>query len=139
MSIEVKEALVERVDHEGESIAFIIRAEKSVEETTFLTPEDFKQQIGFIVYPKGDEIVRHIHKPMERHLVGMSEILLVKKGLLEADFYTDEKQYLETRELGEGDLVLLVSGGHRFRCMEDTVLLEIKQDPYIGQEEKERF
>lgn len=139
MSIEVKEALVECVDHEGESIAFIIRAEKSVEETTFLTPEDFKQQIGFIVYPKGGEIVRHIHKPMERHLVGMSEILLVKKGLLEADFYTDEKQYLETRELGEGDLVLLVSGGHRFRCMEDTVLLEIKQDPYIGQEEKERF
>ena len=139
MSIEVKEALVECVDHEGESIAFIIRAEKSVEETTFLTPEDFKQQIGFIVYPKGGEIVRHIHKPMERHLVGMSEILLVKKGLLEADFYTDEKQYLETRELREGDLVLLVSGGHRFRCMEDTVLLEIKQDPYIGQEEKERF
>ena len=130
---------MERVDHEGESIAFIIRAEKSVEETTFLTPEDFKQQIGFIVYPKGGEIVRHIHKPMERHLVGMSEILLVKKGLLEADFYTDEKQYLETRELREGDLVLLVSGGHRFRCMEDTVLLEIKQDPYIGQEEKERF
>ena len=139
MSIEVKEALVECVDHEGESIAFIIRAEKSVEETTFLTPEDFKQQIGFIVYPKGGEIVRHIHKPMERHLVGMSEILLVKKGLLEADFYTDEKQYLETRELREGDLVLLVSGGHRFRCMEDTVLLEIKQGPYIGQEEKKRF
>lgn len=139
MSIEVKEALVECVEHEGESIAFIIRAEKSVEETTFLTPEDFKQQLGFIVYPKGGEIVRHIHKPMERHLVGMSEILLVKKGLLEADFYTDEKQYLETRELREGDLVLLVSGGHGFKCIEDTVLVEIKQGPYIGPEEKERF
>lgn len=139
MSIEVKEALVECVEHEGESIAFIIRAEKSVEETTFLTPEDFKQQLGFIVYPKGGEIIRHIHKPMERHLVGMSEILLVKKGLLEADFYTDEKQYLETRELREGDLVLLVSGGHGFRCIEDTVLVEIKQGPYIGPEEKERF
>lgn len=139
MSIEVKEALVECVEHEGESIAFIIRAEKSVEETTFLTPEDYKQQLGFIVYPEGGEIVRHIHKPMERHLVGMSEILLVKKGLLEADFYTDEKQYLETRDLREGDLVLLVSGGHGFRCLEDTVLLEIKQGPYIGPEEKERF
>jgi hypothetical protein len=139
MSIEVKEALVECVEHEGESIAFIIRAEKSVEETTFLTPEDYKQQLGFIVYPEGGEIVRHIHKLMERHLVGMSEILLVRKGLLEADFYTDEKQYLETRELREGDLVLLVSGGHGFRCLEDTVLLEIKQGPYIGPEEKERF
>ena len=35
--------------------------------------------------------------------------------------------------------MLMVGGGHGFRIVEDTVFLEIKQGPYQGQEEKERF
>jgi len=35
--------------------------------------------------------------------------------------------------------VLLVSGGHGFRQLEDTVFLEIKQGPYPGAVEKEAF
>ena len=139
MDVQVQEALCECIEFGQEVLGYIIRAEKNPDKTSFVTPDDFKQQLGFIVYPKGGEIVRHIHKPMERHLIGMSEILLVQKGLLEVDFYTNQKEYLETRVLNKGDLVLLVSGGHGFRCLEDTVLLEIKQGPYIGQDEKERF
>ena len=32
-----------------------------------------------------------------------------------------------------------VGGGHGFRMIEDTVLFEIKQGPYGGPAEKERF
>ena len=139
MSVELKEQLAECVEHDGKVIAYIIRADSSPGETTFVTPDDVKQQVGFIVYPKGGEIVRHIHKKMERNLIGMSEVLFVRKGLVEADFYTDDKEYICTKELQRGDLLLLVSGGHGFRCIEDTVLVEIKQGPYIGPDEKERF
>jgi len=139
MSIELKEQLAECVEHDGKVMAYIIRADSSPGETTFITPDDVKQQVGFIVYPKGGEIVRHIHKQMERNLIGMSEVLFVRKGLVEADFYTDDKEYICTKELCRGDLLLLVSGGHGFRCIEDTVLVEIKQGPYIGPDEKERF
>jgi hypothetical protein len=69
----------------------------------------------------------------------MSEVLVVREGRLEVDFYTDQKQYLETRTLERGDLLILVGGGHGFRCLEDTILVEIKQGPYIGPDEKERF
>jgi hypothetical protein len=41
--------------------------------------------------------------------------------------------------LAEGDVMVLVAGGHEFRMREDTVLLEIKQGPYPGVAEKERF
>ena len=61
------------------------------------------------------------------------------EGRMEADFYNDDKQFVESRTLERGDLLVLVSGGHGFRCTEDTVLLEIKQGPYIGPDEKERF
>lgn len=132
-------ALVESIEHEGRLIARIVRAEKMPDRTEFITDDDVKQQVGFIVYPAGSEIDRHVHLPLERHLVGTSEVLLVRKGVVDADFYTDDKEYIDTRELREGDLVLLVSGGHGFRCREDTILLEIKQGPYTGMVEKERF
>jgi hypothetical protein len=38
-----------------------------------------------------------------------------------------------------GDVVVLLDGGHGFRMLEDTVLLEIKQGPYSGLGEKEQF
>jgi hypothetical protein len=49
------------------------------------------------------------------------------------------KETVATRELREGDILLLVDGGHGFRMLEDTVFVEIKQGPYTGLDEKERF
>jgi hypothetical protein len=120
-------------------LAYIIRAEGSPDRTIFFTPPDFKQQVGFVVYPAGGEIARHVHRPLERRLIGTSEVLVVKSGRCEIDVYSDEHQLVATRELGPGDVMLMVGGGHGFRMLEDTVFLEIKQGPYTGIDEKERF
>jgi hypothetical protein len=104
-----------------------------------LTPPEFKQQVGYVVYPKGGVVKRHIHLPLERSLVGTSEVILVKKGSCLLDIFNDEHELVATRELGSGDLMLMVGGGHGFRFQEDTVLVEIKQGPYTGVEEKELF
>lgn len=132
-------SLTESIECGGKLIATIVRAEKMPEKTEFVTGDNVKQQVGFVVYPEGGQIPRHIHVPMQRQIVGTSEVLLVRKGILEADFYTDSKEYICSRILRQGDLLLLVSGGHGFTCLKDTVLLEIKQGPYLGPEEKERF
>ncbi len=131
--------LVERIYWGEVCLAYIIRAEMNPEKTTFLTPPDYKQQVGYIVYPAGGEIQRHIHRSLERHIVGTSEVLVVKKGRCEIDIYNDERELVATRELCEGDIMLMVGGGHGFRMSEDTVFLEIKQGPYTGVDEKERF
>lgn len=133
------DTLVESIECDGQLIATIIRAEKMPDETEFVTGDDVKQQVGFVVYPEGGIIPRHIHVPMERHLRGTSEVLVVRKGILEADFYTDGKEFICTRLLRQGDVLLLISGGHGFRCLKDTVLLEVKQGPYLGPQEKQRF
>jgi hypothetical protein len=133
------DSLTESIECDGQLIATIVRAEKMPEKTEFVTGDNVKQQVGFVVYPQGGQIPRHVHVPMERRIVGTSEVLLVRKGMLEAEFYTDTKEYICTRILRQGDLLLLVSGGHGFTCMQDTVLLEIKQGPYLGLKEKERF
>jgi len=115
------------------------QAEMNPQKTTFLTPPEFKQQVGFVVYPAGGEIQRHVHRPLERHLVGTSEVVIVRRGRCEIDVYNDERQLVAVRELGQGDIMLMVAGGHGFRMLENTVFLEVKQGPYTGLEEKERF
>jgi hypothetical protein len=71
--------------------------------------------------------------------VGTSEVLIVRKGRCEVDFFDDARSLVATRELGVGDVMLLLSGGHGFRVLEDTVFCEVKQGPYTGLVEKERF
>lgn len=129
----------ERIERDGRPLAYIIRASVMPDRTTFVTPNDFKQQVGFVVYPAGGQIARHVHKPLERHLVGTSEVLVVRKGRAEIDVYDDDRTLVATRELREGDIMLMVGGGHGFRILEDTVFLEVKQGPYTGVDEKERF
>jgi len=131
--------LVEQITWNNKPLAYIIRAELDPSRTTFLTPPEFKQQVGYVVYPAGGEIHRHLHRNLERHLVGTSEVLIVRRGRCEMDVYNDQRELVATRELHQGDLMLMVGGGHGFRMQEDTVFLEVKQGPYTGLDEKERF
>src|SRR5947207_14696670 len=131
--------LIENITWQGVPLAYIIRGKLNPTQTTFLTPPEFKQQVGFIVYPTGGEIQRHVHRPLERHLVGTSEVLIVRRGRCELDVYNDERQLVAVRELGQGDIMLMVAGGHGFRMLENTVFLEVKQGHYSGLQEKERF
>lgn len=132
-------SLVEHITWNGRTLAHIIRAEHDPEKTTFMTPPDCNLQVGFVVYPAAGEIPRHVHLPLERRILGTPEVLVVKKGRCHIDLYNDAWGLVATRELVTGDIVVMVDGGHGFRIMEDTILLEVKQGPYTGMAEKERF
>ena len=130
---------IEWIKHEEEVLALIIPADYDPGATEFVTPDSYKQQVGFIVYPEDGHIVPHIHHEMERNLLGTSEVLFVRHGRCWVDFYLQDKSPYCTRELKTGDVLVLVNGGHGFRMIEETSFLEIKQGPYIGVQEKERF
>ncbi|NPV84664.1 MAG: hypothetical protein HPY45_01470 [Anaerolineae bacterium] len=130
---------IEHITWHDQHIATIIRPGNLPDKTTFVTPESYYQQVGFVVYPEGGEVKRHIHLPIQRHLVGTSEALFVQKGRAIVDLYALDKSALGSWLLKAGDLIILVAGGHGFRCLEDTVFLEIKQGPYTGLVEKEMF
>lgn len=124
----------------GEQVlAIIIPSDYEPTGSEFVTPDTYKQQVGFIVYPRDGHIVPHIHREMERNLRGTSEVLFVRKGHCCVDFYREDKTLVCTRELFQGDTLILVNGGHGFRMMAPTVFIEVKQGPYIGPREKERF
>jgi hypothetical protein len=130
---------VELITANGQALCYVIRANTQPSQTTFITPPDSKQQVGFIVYPKDGVIARHIHRPLERHIIGMSEVLVVRSGHCQIDIYDGQESLVTRRDLYQNDVVIMVGGGHGFQIKEDTVLLEIKQGPYLGAEDKKLF
>lgn len=131
--------LCEIINWNDQPLAYIIHPNPLPDRTAFITPPEFKQQVGLIVYPTGGEVKRHLHLPLERHLIGTSEVLILQKGHCLADIYNDERGLVATRELRAGDVILMVGGGHGFRMLEDTVFLEVKQGPFLPIKEKEHF
>ena len=108
----------------------------SKNQINFFTPNSFSQQIGFMNRPKDYKIKPHIHKEVKREVFYTNEVLFIKKGLIQVDFYDDEKIFLKSRILKSGDLILLIKGGHGFKFLEDSELFEVKQGPYLGEKDK---
>lgn len=123
----------------GAPLAYIVHAQQPPVRTTFHTPPECTLQLGHIVCPSGGQIQRHVHTPVRRELVGSAEVLMVQQGWCEVDIYSRERRLVDTRELHSGDIMIAVAGGHGFRMLADTVLVEVKQGPYPGLEEKVRF
>jgi mannose-6-phosphate isomerase-like protein (cupin superfamily) len=130
---------IERIYADEKLIAILVSHEHRPESTEFVTTPDLTMQVGFVKYPKGGTIQAHLHRHLERHIEDTNEVLFVREGKVEIFLYDDNRQPVAQRFLEQGDLILLISGGHGFRMLEDTVLLEVKQGPYIGVDEKERF
>jgi hypothetical protein len=130
---------VEVVSAGERPLCYIVRQRNAPEATTFVTPDDAIQQVGFIVHPAGHEVKRHYHLPLERQIKSTPEVLVVREGRCEMYVYDDDQRLVATHELVTGDVMVMVGGGHGFRMLEDTVLLEVKQGPYYGTGEKEYF
>jgi hypothetical protein len=120
-------------------LALVVRASAQPTKTTFVTEPEANLQVGFIVYPSGGTVARHMHRPPTRQVDSTSEALLIRSGRCLAEIYDEDGLLVRELDLGQGDVLVLFAGGHGFRMTEDTVMLEIKQGPYAGVEEKERF
>ena len=89
---------IEVISSSGQELTYIIRASYRPTETTFVTPPELKQQVGYIVYPAGAEIPRHVHRAIERHIVGTSEVLVIKSGRCLIDIYDDAQRLIDGGE-----------------------------------------
>lgn len=127
------------IKKKDELLAMIIKNDYQCEGVNFITPGDYSQQMAYMHHPAGKKIDAHVHNVVHRDVVMTQEVLFIKKGKLRADFYDVYKDYLESRILEAGDIILLVSGGHGFTALEELEMIEVKQGPYAGDQDKVRF
>lgn len=131
--------MIETIKHEALVLAIILRRNFQREGIEFLTPNNFSQQLGYMKRPQGYVIAPHVHCPVKREVHYTKEVLFIRSGRLRVDFYDEQKHYLQSSFLEEGDVILLAYGGHGFEMLEECEIIEVKQGPYAGEGDKERF
>jgi hypothetical protein len=130
---------MEIIKHLGRELALILRHSFFCDGIKFFTPSDFSQQLGYMNRPQGYVIAPHVHNPVLREVQFTKEVLFIKTGKVRVDFYDDNQNYLESRVLHQGDVILLAFGGHGFEMLDPTEMIEVKQGPYAGEADKTRF
>lgn len=131
--------MTETISYDGEIMAIIIPNDVGGDGVQFYTPNNFSQQLAHMAHPAGKIIPPHTHNSVSREVFYTQEVLIIRKGQLRVDFYTRHQEYLESRILSQGDVILLASGGHGFQVLEDIEMIEVKQGPYLGENDKVRF
>jgi len=131
--------MLEKIKHNDNLLAIIIYGTFHAEGIQFLTPDSYSQQLGYMNRPAGYIIKPHTHNLVKREVFLTQEVLFIKSGKIRVDFYSDSKDYIESRVLKEGDIILLAAGGHGFEMIEQSEIIEVKQGPFCGEADKTRF
>ncbi|MBF2067318.1 MAG: hypothetical protein IGS39_23310 [Calothrix sp. C42_A2020_038] len=131
--------MIEQISYKNQLLALIVSRQFNKPGTHFFTPNELSQQLAYMHHPTGKVIEPHVHNAVSRQVQYTQEVLFIKKGTLRVDFYSNQQCYLESRILEAGDVILLVTGGHGFEVIEEVEMFEVKQGPYVGEQDKTRF
>ena len=132
-------AAIEKVYNGDQFLGLIIRKNYHDTGIQFLTDDLAPQQLGYMNRAKDYAIAPHVHNVVPRTVELTQEVLIIQSGVVRVDYYDDNKNYLESRIAYEGDIVYLGYGGHGFKMLEDSEIVEVKQGPYCGTQDKVRF
>lgn len=132
--------MIEEIVSEGRLLAIILPNDNSTGKgITFFTPPHFSQQLACMNHPRGYKIATHTHREIERQVYYTQEVLFIRRGQVKVRFFNQERIEVANRDLGAGDVIMLISGGHGFEMLEETEMIEVKQGPYMGDQDKIRY
>ncbi len=131
--------LFEKIITENLLLAIIIRSDYTKDGIEFFTNDNDSQQLGYMNRPEGYVIAPHRHNLVAREVHLTQEVLFIKTGKVRVDFYDNDQNYIQSAVLDKGDVILLSDGGHGFKMLEKSEIIEVKQGPYCGERDKIRF
>lgn len=131
--------MIEEIRRGALLLAIIVRSSYNKEGISFFTEDHMSQQLAYMRHPTGHRIKPHVHNAVAREVHYTKEVLILKRGRMRVDFYDETQEYLFSRDLSSGDVLLLANGGHGFEILEEVEMFEVKQGPYSGEADKTRF
>lgn len=130
---------IEIIEYNSIKYAEVIRAEETVEKTTFFSPAESSFQFGLLAHEAGFTEPPHFHKPVERVISDLQQMFVVQRGVVVVELYNDAGDLLREIELRQGDAIVLIHGVHAIRVVEDMQCISVKQGPYLGEAEDKVF
>ena len=126
-------------DKRDNILAIIVSNEPVKEGIEFYTDDNNNLQVAAALYPTGKVVDAHLHNETIRTIKGTQEVVIMKKGQYRVDFYDNDREYIKSYVLKENDVIIFIQGCHGFKSLEEVELIEIKQGPFLKDQDKTRF
>ena len=92
-------------------------------------------QVARIHPPRGKQYPAHKHIRNVREVSLTQECWIVMRGSVRARYYDTDGLKLRDHLLTAGDVSITFRGGHAYEILEeDTVIIEVKNGPYVGRD-----
>lgn len=99
----------------------------------FFSKDEEFIQVGTWGYREGKDLLAHKHNRSSREINLTQEVLFIRQGKILVTVYDDHDQEIEEWVASSGDIIIMLSGGHGYKILDDnTQVLEVKNGPYLG-------
>lgn len=125
-----------RVIYDGDTALAVIHKKNDWKEgLDFITENESFIQVGTWWYNKGKKLAMHSHKEYAREANLTQEIVFVVEGAMVANILNSQLDLIESVELYQGDLAIMLDGAHGYQILEDnTKIVEAKNGPFVSVE-----
>lgn len=120
--------------HNDIHIATIVKPNEANPGLSFVTSDDKFLQLGIWNYQKGHNLPAHYHNQFKRSGYRTNEFVFVLKGAIECILYTEEGDFIESVIISESQGILMFELSHEYKIIEDSIILESKNGPFMGVE-----
>ena len=105
----------------------------------FFTEDYLDFQVASFSLEKDSVIERHIHNKQNRIIETTSEVLILLSGRIEVEIYDNNLKFIDKFLIMPCEIIVLFSGGHSLKIIEEAKFIEIKQGPFDENNDKKRF
>ncbi len=126
---------------DGLVLARHIKKEDIRSNLNFFSNDNEFIQVGTWNYEAGKVLDRHYHNVVKREIDRTFEVIIVIQGKIQADIYDLNNILVKSIEVNEGETLVQLNSGHGYKILkDDTLVVEVKNGPYLGAElDRTRF
>jgi len=118
----------------------INRKEEISDERIDICPENKYLQVSTKRLKKDIKFKPHKHNALERNIDNTHECWIILEGSIKASFYDLNNDLIYETILKSGDCAVVYDSGHSMEIIEDnTIIYEVKNGPYYGQQKDKTF
>lgn len=126
---------MKRISRGEKTYAFVLSIDDFEPGAKFVSERDWSLQVGLMTLPLGHTIQAHAHLVQNSlRAQPTQEFLFVVSGKMVVDFFDESGEHFHTETLPQGKALLHIWGGHSFRFLKPTRLIEVKSGPYAGRD-----
>lgn len=92
-------------------------------------PKEFIQMVT-LKHSRGTKLQAHYHQPRIRRTTKLQECLIIKKGKVRLDLYSNAGKLVRKIFLNSGQVYISLNGGVGLTVIDDAEIIEVKNGPF---------